>query len=300
MEQKCKVCELTFSLDKFYFRKDTQKYELTCKKCRNQKCWQRNKNGLVNHRTKFEFKCINCQEQKISKDFYFKNKKTERYDTTCKTCRKTDAISWHQDNRDKSIENKKNWHITNRDDSLQKMKANHRRRMESDPEKERECRRRWNRLNREQINTRRRERYNTDVNFKISMTLRGGCSRIIKRSNKKHCKTMDLLDCSVKFVREWLESQFTEDMTWENHASYWEIDHFLPVACFDLSNLEEQMKCFHWTNLQPLEKKRNRNKSAKIPSEKEKKRHYRKVDKYIKNQEVEKSIPPETKGSVSG
>lgn len=243
---------------------------------------------------------IQCEEQKTLKDFYIKNKKTERYDITCKECRKTGARQWHQDNRDKSIENKKKWHSNNRDEALSKMRANYQKRMEENPEREKEDRKRWNQMNRDRINKRFNERYETNINFKLSQNLRTGCRRIVRNGCKKHCKTMDLLDCSVEFVREWLESQFTEDMTWDNHGSYWQIDHFVPVAYFDLTKLEEQIKCFHWTNLQPLEKKRNRDKSSKLPSEKEKKRHYRKVDKFIKNQEVEKSIPPETKGSVSG
>ena len=41
-------------------------------------------------------------------------------------------------------------------------------------------------------------------------------------------------------------------MTWENHGKIWEIDHILPCASFDLTILEEQKKCFHYTNMQPL------------------------------------------------
>ena len=42
-------------------------------------------------------------------------------------------------------------------------------------------------------------------------------------------------------------------MTWENHTpTGWHVDHIIPCAAFDLSKPEEQRKCFHYTNLQPL------------------------------------------------
>jgi hypothetical protein len=58
-------------------------------------------------------------------------------------------------------------------------------------------------------------------------------------------------------------------MTLENHGIVWHIDHFIPVAKFDLSNPNEQMECFHWTNIQPLICTDNRKKSNMIPTEDE-------------------------------
>jgi len=66
-------------------------------------------------------------------------------------------------------------------------------------------------------------------------------------------------------------------MTWENHGEIWEIDHIKPCNSFDLTDIEQQKQCFHYTNLQPLFKTSklaksfgyineigNRNKSNKI------------------------------------
>jgi hypothetical protein len=41
-------------------------------------------------------------------------------------------------------------------------------------------------------------------------------------------------------------------MNWDNHGIIWEIDHIKPCASFDLSDIEQQKQCFHYTNLQPL------------------------------------------------
>jgi hypothetical protein len=54
-----------------------------------------------------------------------------------------------------------------------------------------------------------------------------------------------------------LEYQFDENMSWDNHGKYWSIDHVIPCASFDMSNIDEQKKCFHWSNLQPLSIKEN-------------------------------------------
>ena len=50
-------------------------------------------------------------------------------------------------------------------------------------------------------------------------------------------------------------------MTWENYGSYWHVDHIRPLASFDLSKPEEQTKAFHFSNCQPLEAKKNLQKS---------------------------------------
>lgn len=60
-----------------------------------------------------------------------------------------------------------------------------------------------------------------------------------------------------------LEKQFTNRMNWQNHGIYWEVDHILPVASFDLSDDEEVKRCWSLTNLRPLAKTSNRKKSAK-------------------------------------
>lgn len=298
---KCKNCEEELEIEKFRFRKDTNKYSTTCKKCINKISWKRKKEGLVKKRVIFDFVCSCCKIQKIEDDFYLKDKKNKRYDTTCKECRKEENKEWHMNNREKSLENKKKWHELNRESNLIKFKENYKIRILENPIKEYEDRKKWRLENKDKINEKYRQRYATDINFKLATRIRNNCNRIIKKGCKKNCKTIKMLDCDIEFVKEWLYSQFTIHMNWENQGSYWHIDHFFPVACFDLTKPEEQNKCFHWTNLQPLTKKDNLTKNSKMPSEKELELHLNKIFEFceFKGKE-EKSIIPEIKGSIYG
>ncbi|MCI4437669.1 MAG: hypothetical protein JHC33_12755, partial [Ignisphaera sp.] len=83
----------------------------------------------------------------------------------------------------------------------------------------------------------------------ISSRIRTALKRNIALKNTKSIK---LLGCDVSFLKLYIESKFLPTMTWENYGKYWHIDHIIPCASFDLSIEEEQKKCFHYTNLQPL------------------------------------------------
>jgi len=74
----------------------------------------------------------------------------------------------------------------------------------------------------------------------------------IKSGNGEKAElTMNLIGCTVEQLRTFLEADFEEGMTLENYGE-WHIDHIRPCASFNLEDPEEQKKCFHWTNLQPL------------------------------------------------
>jgi len=94
---------------------------------------------------------------------------------------------------------------------------------------------------------RRRE----DPVYRLEGNLRG---RVIKavRGASKSARTMELVGCSVDDLRAHLEAQFRPGMTWANYGSGWHVDHVRPCASFDLSDPEEQRRCFHWSNLQPM------------------------------------------------
>jgi hypothetical protein len=66
-----------------------------------------------------------------------------------------------------------------------------------------------------------------------------------------------LLGCSIEEFKEHIEKKFKKGMTWNNYGE-WELDHIKPCCSFDLTDLEQQKLCFHYTNIQPLWKKEHR------------------------------------------
>lgn len=108
-------------------------------------------------------------------------------------------------------------------------------------------------------NIRKLKKLHTDKILRIKNNLR---SRIIQslKGAKKSLRTLELTGCSLKELKIYIESKFTDGMSWENHGfhdkenymSGWQIDHIRPCASFDLTDLEQQKQCFHYTNLQPL------------------------------------------------
>lgn len=108
----------------------------------------------------------------------------------------------------------------------------------------------------------RRRRYESDPVFRIRIALSTRLVKLLGRCGaSKSDKTIALLGCSLPQLKAHIESQFKSGMTWEN-KHLWEVDHIKPCAAFDLSDPEQQRKCFHFTNLQPLWSEENRKKSS--------------------------------------
>lgn len=101
------------------------------------------------------------------------------------------------------------------------------------------------------------------IQNRIADNIRTRVLRVVTRGWKS-AHTLQLVGCSAKSLRLHLQNRFMRGMNWNNYGSYWHIDHIMPCASFDLTNPAEQRACFHYSNLRPLYKKKNRAKSDKI------------------------------------
>ena len=98
--------------------------------------------------------------------------------------------------------------------------------------------------------------------------LRNGLRRRLYKAVKTRIHSPqieDLTGCSLADLRDWIESQFKEGMTWGNYGIHgWHIDHIQPCSSFDHGNPDHVRRCWHFTNLRPMWAKENIAKGAKI------------------------------------
>lgn len=86
---------------------------------------------------------------------------------------------------------------------------------------------------------------------RISRRVRSMVVDIAKNNCGKRLRTMELLGCSIEFFKTYFENKFIDGMCWERISEI-HIDHIKPCIKFDLSDIEQQKLCFHYSNLQPL------------------------------------------------
>ena len=78
----------------------------------------------------------------------------------------------------------------------------------------------------------------------------------------KNNKTFDIVGCSPQFLKEHLEKQFKDGMTWDKIGKEIHIDHIIPLS--SAKTEEDIYKLCHYTNLQPLWAQENLSKGNRI------------------------------------
>jgi hypothetical protein len=145
--------------------------------------------------------------------------------------------------------NKRNnkWYSNNKEEKLKKNKQ-------------------WNSDNRDKIRKYEKQKRDTNPSYKLLINLRSR-TRLALKGKCKSANTRVLLGVTdIEFLWKHLEKSFKPGMTRENHGKVWHIDHIIPCVSFDLTDPEQQKKCFHYSNLQALFVHENLSKGAKILS----------------------------------
>jgi hypothetical protein len=262
----CPVCNKGFEKNDF-------KRIVCSKKCRNRKYRLNNKEKLKERRKQYY---IDNKEElrEKEKQKYFNNK--EKIKERAKQYRLNNKEKVHKKikqyrliNREKINEQAKQYRFINRERII-KWKKQYRL---NNKEKLKQKAKQYYIDNKEELREKRKHygkvRYHEDIKYRISRILRKRVYSVIKGQNtSKISKTKDLIGCDWNTFKPYFESKFREGMTWENHGRKgWHIDHIIPCASFDLTDPEQQKKCFHYTNLQPLWWYENLSKGDKILEE---------------------------------
>jgi hypothetical protein len=217
-----------------------------CRECQNTKR-QQQKEDRKEDTTTMKI-CNTCNEEKSIQEFEVR--------ANCKACVKEGKQEYLKSTR------------AHRTEMTRKYRENHPEYVKKDLENTKT----YNKAHRKEISAKEKERRETDPNFKLRKDMRDYIKYIIlnygtTNQNERFEQAMSLIDCEIQFVRDWIEHQFDDKMTWENQSEYWHFDHIKPVSSFNLVNEDELKLCFHWSNLQPLEKTKNMKKSKKIDQE---------------------------------
>lgn len=106
-------------------------------------------------------------------------------------------------------------------------------------------------------------RKNIDPIFRLRRLTKNRIYNFLKTKNMtKQNRTFDIVGCTPEFLKEYIENQFTEGMSWELMGKHIHIDHIIPLSS---ANTEEDIyKLCHYTNLQPLWAEDNLKKSNKL------------------------------------
>ena len=193
--------------------------------------------------------CSQCGVEKPLTEFHKNSYLKAGFRSECKKCH---LQRHYYDNKDQVKSKIKEWREKNREVYLQKQK---------------EWRKGYYSKYNQIRNQRRKIRLQLDKNYELGDRLRHRIKRAIKQHKGiRHSSSLSLLGTDMKTVKEHLESLFTKGMSWDNYGYRgWHVDHIVPCASFDLTDPEQQKKCFHYTNLQPLWAKDNLSKGAKVP-----------------------------------
>jgi Prasinovirus endonuclease VII len=173
----------------------------------------------------------------------------------CRICRAFNTKTYRANNKEKAQDARKKW--------LAKSQTH----IKDYLDKNRTRINRWQVAYYQKIQKKRLlEKYKTDPLFRLAKVLRHRVyNALCYKRVKKSVRSIDLIGCTISELKTHLETQFKPGMNWKNHTSKgWHVDHIKPCSSFNLADPEEQKKCFHYTNLQPLWWYENQEKHAKI------------------------------------
>ena len=175
-------------------------------------------------------KCSKCGEEKRLSQFYKDKHTKDGHRNECKSCMKEYSKDYRKNNSQTIKEYKKKHYQEN----SEKVKR--------------------------RVTEYQKNRRKTDPLFRLKCNVRNMLNRAIKTK-----RTEEIIGCSYKHLKQHLENQFTEGMSWDNYGLFgWHVDHIRPLSWFDLTNEDEVAKANHYSNLQPLWAEDNLSKSNKF------------------------------------
>lgn len=187
--------------------------------------------------------CKTCRVCKPIVEFTYPKRK-DPIGILCHECQKEKSKAEYQQRREMHLAYRKEYYAKNKEAILQKTKTEEFKR---------------------DRNEKKKIRRKTDIQFRICESLKIRIHEVLKEY--KTTSSNYLLGCTKGHIVNWLTYQHQSEINWDNYAQYWHIDHVIPLDFFDMTSKPQQLICFNWLNLRPLEKGNNMSKSCRIVKE---------------------------------
>lgn len=209
--------------------------------------------------------CNKCNEEKELTEFNKRKTSKDGYMNKCKSCIteynklyysnnietfKEKNLNYNINNKQKVSSKKKEYYIENKYFILIKRKKYYLNNRDEIKIKDRK----YVENNREKVNKYNcnyvKNRKDKDKLYKLTANIRCLIYKCFRNLNvNKNNKTESIIGCDFIFFREYIESKFENEMTWENYGD-WHLDHIIPISY--AINEEQLYTLNHYTNFQPL------------------------------------------------
>ena len=225
--------------------------------------------------------CSKCKENKNICEFGKLKSSKDGYRYFCKKCRNNIEKTYEGDN---VLERKKKWRNNNKEkiknhyqETKQTILDYQKKYREENLGKIKERKKKYYNINKKEIldknkiyrkntknirNIYESKKKKNDPIYSLLCGMRSRLCNYLKMCGiTKKNKTFDIVGCSPQFLKEHLETQFTDGMSWDDRSE-WHIDHIIPLS--SAKTEDELYKLCHYENLQPLWAEDNLKKSNKI------------------------------------
>jgi hypothetical protein len=229
--KKCSKCGEVKSVSEF--SKDKSRKDGSCNQCKScvnqyyqdhkEERKQYNKQYYQDHR----------EERKQYKQDH--KEKIKQYDKQYYQDRREEKKQYYQDHREERKQYKQ--------DHKEKIKQYDKQYYQDHREEKKQYRRQYE-----------NKKYKTDTTFRLRYIISRAISKSIK-NNKNGYHWEDLVGYTLDDLKQHLEKQFKDGMSWDNHGyDGWHIDHVIPQSWFKFKSYDdpEFKQCWALCNLQPL------------------------------------------------
>lgn len=194
-------------------------------------------------------KCSTCNVEKDLSEFSIRRSEKDGLSYSCRECSSKRNKKYTIENRDDLNSKKREYYLKNKEEIKRKNREYYHKYKERDKGKKTKY-----------VSNRRKIDHLFNLRILISQLV--GKSLNVKGYSKRS-KTQDIIGISYQEFKQHLESKFEPWMSWENHGKYnrelnygWDIDHIIPLC--SAKTYEDIIKLNHYTNLQPLCSRINR------------------------------------------